>query len=378
MTVVLTSNRVIMRSGAPDPAVVSALTGLAAAGTEIGVISNHLKPAWFDSSFPAGSGVVHVQRLGRQNGSVISEIGEKHGIPTHDFVVLAADQNDVQMAKNGGAVVVAAGWAADVRTNGYGISVASPAEFVEVLGLVGSWPGDWYFVGDEPWYRVVSLSNVSGKYVGPAQEAFAAKVVGTIKEGGSRLQALLVVTARSLLTDGVAGRENLMWGFYPSAASTNADGETLADFAHRLRTVASRVRLAQRGTPLLIRHTASLKRSRGGAGDRSDPSNQIETLHLNPAYRRTVKGRNVVLLDDCTTYGVSFGVSAALLRAAGAASVTCVALGKFGDCLSYYEIDVDSDPFAPVTANDYSVRASRRFAGSRNTAAQNALIHLIK
>ena len=54
------------------------------------------------------------------------------------------------------------------------------------------------------------------------QEAFAAKVVGTIKGGGSRLQALLVVTARSLLMDGVAGRANLMWGFYPSAASTRA------------------------------------------------------------------------------------------------------------------------------------------------------------
>lgn len=367
-----------MKSGVPDQAVVSALTRLADEGSAIGVISNHPKPPWFDSSFPAASGVVHVQRRGRQDGSVISEIGGKHNIPTHDFVVLAADQNDVQMAKNGGAVVVAAGWAADLRTNGYGISVASPAELVEVLGLVGSWPGDWYFVGDEPWYRIVSLSNVSGKYVGPAQEDFAAKVVGTIKGGGSRLQALLVVTARSLLTGGVAGRENLMWGFYPSASSTNADGETLADFAHRLRTVASRVRLAERGTPLLIRHTASPKRSRGGVGDRSDPSSQLETLHLNPAYRGKVKGRNVVLLDDCTTYGVSFGVSAALLRAAGAASVTCVALGKFGDCLNYYEIDVACDPFARVAAAAYSVRMSRRFTGARNAAAQNALIHLIR
>jgi phosphoribosylpyrophosphate synthetase len=297
---------------------------------------------------PAASGVVHVWRVGRQDGSAIKEVGAKYSIPTHDFVVLAADQNDVQMAKNGAAVLVAAAWAADSRTNGYGISVASPAELVEVLGLVDSWPGDWYFAGDERWYRLVSLSNVSGKRVGPAQEAFAAKVVRTIKGGGPRLQALLVVTARSLLMGGIAGRDDLMWGFYPSAGSDNADGETLSDFAHRLRTVASRVKFAERGVPLFTRHTPSVKRSGGWGSDRTDPAGQIGTIHINPAYRGKVRGRNVVVLDDCATYGVSFGVSAALLRAAGAASVTCVALGKFGDCLDYYEIDVASDPFAPL------------------------------
>lgn len=378
VTVLLTSNRVVAPSGVPDRAVVTTLTRLATAGTTVGVVSNHATPSWFGSAFPSGSGVLFVQRMGRQDGSVIHDMSARSKIPARDFLVLAADQNDVQMAKNAGAVLVAAGWAADALTMKYGIAVGSPAELAEVLDLVGAWPGEWYFVGKEPWYQVDALSNVSGKHVGPAQEAFAAKAVSTIKGGGPRLTALLVVTVRSLLMGGIADRDDLMWGFYPSSTSKNADGETLADFGHRLRTVASRVKFAERGKPLLIRHAVSPKRSQGGGGDRTDPSDQIRTVHINPAYRGKVKGRNIVLLDDCTTYGVSFGVSAALLRVAGAASVTCVALGKFGNCLNYYEIDVTSDPFAPVAAGNYQVRVARPFAGAPNGGAQDALIHLIR
>lgn len=377
MSILLTSPSVVAPGGVVDAGVAGALAGLAAGGIAVAVISNHPMPAWFTTTLLGGA-VAFVQRYRRQDGSVITEVGRKHGIPSHDFIVLGASNDDVQMAKNGGAVLLPAGWAADPKIADYGIAVANATELTDALALIGGWPGNWYFEGTEPRYTVRSLSDVSGKSVGPAQEEFAKKIVNTIKGGGPRLQALLVVAARSLLMSGTARQDNLMWGVYPSSASGNTDAEILSDFGHRLRTVVSKVRFAKRGEPLFIRHTRSPKRSYGGGGDRTDPSGQIETLHLNPAYRGKVTGRNVVMLDDCTTYGVSFGVAAGFLRAAGAASVSCVALGKFGDQLRYYEVDIDSDPFVPVASRRYTVRTTRKFVGSTNTAAQAALRGLIK
>lgn len=377
MSIILASPTVVAPGGIVNGSVAAVLEALAGAGTTVGVISNQPQPPWFSAAF-AGGRVQFVQRHRRQDGSIITDFGAVHSIPAHDFIVLAATNDDVQMAKNGGGVLVPAGWAADAKVADYGIAVADGAELKDALGLIDGWPGSWYFEGTEPWYGVRSLSDVSGKHVSTPQEEFARKVVNTIKGGGPRLQALLVVAARSLLMSGTAAQDKLMWGVYPSSASANDDGETLSDFGHRLRTVVSKVHWAKRGAPLLIRHTRSAKRSYGASGDRTDPADQIETLHINPEYRGKVAGRHVVMLDDCATYGVSFGVASAFLRKAGAASVSCVALGKFGNQLRYYEIDIGSDPFAPVAAGQYTMRLMRHFAGTTNPAAQAALRGLIK
>lgn len=376
MTIVLTSPQVIAPGGVVNSDAVAAFMDLASAGIPIGVISNHAEPQWFGGTFPA-DGVEFVHRQGRQDGSVISDVSVKYGIPSHDFVVLGASNDDLQMAKNGGAVFIAAGWAADRKTATYGIQVGSAQEFIATIRIVSGWHGRWYFEGQEPRYNVRALSNVSGKQVGPAQERFASQIVNTVKRGGPRLNALLVVAARSLLMAGTANQDRLMWGVYPSSTSTNDDREILSEFSHRLRTVVSRVQFAKRGEPLFIRHTSSSKRSYGGGGARTNPAEQIESLHLNPSYRTKITHRNVVILDDCTTYGVSFGVAAALLRAAGAESITCVALGKFGNVLHYYELDVKTDPFAPIRHGQYALGVRRTFAGHQDPTAQAELVELI-
>lgn len=379
MSVVLTSTTTIAPNGIINTNVATALATLASDGTPVGIISNNPQPTWFNEFF-SSTKVVFRQHNKRQDGTIIPILSKLNSIPTHDFVVLGATIDDVQMAKNGGAVLVPAGWAASQEVTKYGIAVANEVEFSEAISLINEWPGSWYFEGSKPKYAVRSLCNVSGKNVPYDQEQFSKKVVVTIKGGGARLQALLVVAARSLLMSAIATQNNLMWGVYPSSTSTsaNADTETLSDFSHRLRTVVSRVTFAKRNAPLFIRHAASIKRSSGKATNRIDPANQIETLHLNPVYKGKVAGRNVVLLDDCTTYGTSFGVASAYLRKAGAASVSCLALGKFGDQLHYYDIDIKTDPFAPVTKQQYTVLNTCYFGGSHNHAAQLALRGLIK
>ncbi|MBO9357665.1 hypothetical protein GG851_27045 [Bordetella petrii] len=83
------------------------------------------------------------------------------------------------------------------------------------------------------------------------------------------------------------------------------------------------------------------------------------------------------MVDDCTTYGVSFGVAAAFLRKAGATSVTGIALGKFGNQFRQYDIDILTDPFSPVKEGGYVIKSSEPLRGVANPVSQQVLQMLI-
>ncbi|QQX86686.1 hypothetical protein JJQ59_28415 [Cupriavidus necator] len=375
---VATSISAIAPAGVVNNDVVSVLRQLSAQ-YPVGVFSNHAKPTWFDAHF-AASAVQFIYQPGRQDGEVLKHNCGLLGVATHDCIVLAASIEDIAMGKNGGAVVVAAGWAAVPRVQTLGVRAATPPEFLEIVQLTAQWQGQWWFAGNGQAYVVRALADLSGygANITQQQQAFGQRLTNVVKSGGAALNALLAVSARSLLIDGTGSIDGLFWGVYPSSASCNSDNEVLSDFAHRLRTTVSRVQMARRGQPLFLRHVPSVKRSGGGAFDRNDPTNQIETIHLNPAYSTgQLVGKSVVVLDDCTTYGVSFGVASAFLRAAGVANVLGLALGKFGNRLSYYDITINSNPFLPVANGNYVFRGRIPLGGVTNAAVQLQLHSLI-
>jgi hypothetical protein len=380
MLILLTSPDFVIRGGAPDPSIVSVLRQVVGANNPVGLISNHGQPSWFAPNF-VNSNVQFLTVRGRQSGQIVAHNAALLSLKPFDVLVLAVKAEDVQMGKNGGAVLVAAGWATAPQVKALGIRVDNAKELKEVVDLTSGWSGHWWFNGNGAQYGIRALADLSGKghTITQQQQLFGQKLTAIVKNGGSRLNALLVVTARSLLMDGIGNKENLVWGVYPSSSSDNSDTEVLSDFTHRLRTTVSRVQYCKRGQPLFIRHTPSSKRSWGGGGNRSDPSEQLLTTHLNPFYKEKQRlvGKNVIVVDDCTTYGVSFGVAAALLRKAGAASVTGVALGKFGNQLCYYEIDVKTDPFAPITSAGFGVSIQVAFSGTNSATTQQVLQSLI-
>jgi hypothetical protein len=374
--IIMTSPDALLRAGTPDPALVQVLREAAAAGHPVGLISNHREPAWFGPAL-GGSGVQFLQSIGRQSGDVVRANAERLHVQPFDVIVLATKGEDVQMGKNGGAVLVGAGWSSDAQVKALGVGVADATQLREVIQLTASWTGQWWYTGSAPRYRVLALSDLSGYGKSVTQQEFAQRLTATVKKGGPRLTALLAITARSLLMDGTGAVKDLLWGVYPSSRSANDDRDTLCDFAHGLRTTVSRVRFSARGEPLFIRHQPSAKRSSGGGGDRTDPADQILTIHLNPAYRRRLAGKHAIVVDDCTTYGVSFGVAAAFLLKAGAASVTGVALGKFGNQARHYEIDVKTDPFQPVVAGGFELLSMGSLTGTTNSVSQATLHTLI-
>lgn len=360
---------------ATDQAVVKVLSDLKASSNIVAVISNHDKPEWFDDTFN-NTRVQFIKQLGRQNGKIVAENAATLKLEPYDVIVLAGTDTDVQMGKNGGAVVVVAGWSANAKIQSYGICVQDAQELQDVINIATEWNGHWWFSAQRTFYSINALGDLSTYGKQQAQETFAKQLTHTAKQGGSKLTALLTITARSLLMDGIGDESKLAWGVYPSSSSANDDTEVLSDFTHRLRTTVSKVQLAKKGKPLFIRHTPSAKRSSGGGGgDRTDPAGQITTIHVNPVYKGKLTGRHVIVVDDCTTYGVSFAVAAAFLKKAGASKVTGIALGKFGNQLRHYDITINTDPYAPVT--DFIEIARDSFKGSNNNTALHDLTVLV-
>ncbi len=373
---VLTSPRAIFDGAQARPDVVAALKELSTFA-DVGVVSNNAEPDWFPLAF-GGSTVIFLRITGRQKGKWLRENAEKNKIPLHQVLVIAANKEDLQMAKNNMALLVGAGWAEDQYVAKAGLKVVNPTDLLNLARLASEWDGRAWFRAEGTNYTVEALCDASStQYKSEEQQRFGRAVTGAVKQGTSTLNSILALTAGSLIRAGLSETKDLFWGVYPSSSSNNDDTETLSDFAYRLRTTVSKVRFAKRGEALFHRHHSSPKRSAGEGGPREDPTGEVESLHLNPAYKSQLIGRNVVVLDDFTTYGVSMGVAWGFLRAARARSMTGIALGKFGNCLGNYDIQINSDPFKRVSGGEWTYQRPDWNSEDSSSEDQGALRRLL-
>lgn len=264
-------------------ALAAIFSNVSAQGNPVLIVSNNEKPIWFDDLFKE-TGVIFRKEVGRQNGTLIPRLAESLDIRPYDTLVLAANKEDVAMGKNGNAVLVAANWSNDPHVKALGIKVQHGDDLDQIIKMTANWDGDWWYSGTAAGYEIRVLGDLSTYYKPIDQEIFGNQLKVTVKNGGAQLGALLALTARSALIEGLGQLENTLWGIFPSSNSTNKDAEVLSDFCHRLRTTVSKVRFCKKGQPLLIRHTVSRKRSSGGISDRENPAEQLSTLHINPYY----------------------------------------------------------------------------------------------
>jgi hypothetical protein len=115
----------ILKGSAPDPKLIALMKKIRGSHP-VGLISNGEEPNWFASAFK-DSNVQFIREPGRQNGEIVSRNAKKFKLNSFDVIVLATKSEDVQMGKNGGAVLIGAGWSADPRVQDLGIGVSDPA-----------------------------------------------------------------------------------------------------------------------------------------------------------------------------------------------------------------------------------------------------------
>ncbi|MDC6378891.1 hypothetical protein BW687_001710 [Pseudomonas graminis] len=100
------------------------------------------------------------------------------------------------------------------------------------------------------------------------------------------------------------------------------------------------------------------------------------TPHLNPAYHAQIRRQKVIVVDDYTTYVISLAVARAFLHASGAASVSGIASGNFGNQLGYHDIVINPDPFQPVGSDQFQLMSRSALPGGTDGTAEQTLLAL--
>jgi hypothetical protein len=369
---ILTSKAAILdATGKPYPGVIEALREVYTNGSPTIVLSNLPKPRlWDDHGFLKfhECGFIRSRGSGKIVGEILAGSANK-GLRHSDIIVLGAKDRDFFMAVNSRSLLIRCDWAAPLedRIANYGVPFAKPANIPAVVRLLeGGAP--WYFVHTGGFLTIYAQTNAGTKFETDAKMIrLVESLRNCLKSGAAHLAKAFMLHFLSSIYSTEQFSDVDVWGFYPSSNSTNIEEEIMADFCREARvTFGQRTR-----GPLFIRHKASPRRHLGG-GDRTDPTSQLATVHLNPRYRGRLQGKTVAVLDDYLTYGVSFGVAAALLKSAGAAHVFGAALGKFGSCANCYRISINSDPFAPL--DDYSAHGYTYMDGQIDANAQSSFL----
>lgn len=349
---ILLSTDVIWDSArnAPIENVASSLEEIKKAGVTVFLISSHTEPAWLSKEFSAIR-FCSCPFSERKSGAIVDrliEINSKLNLKKSEILVLGAKDADFFMAVNSQSLLVRCGWASKLedKIRNYGIGLNDPRLLGKLIRLLqGKKP--WYFQASDEDLQVFSLTNAGtiGVTHLPSLNLIN-QLKDCLKAGEKKRKAAFNIHLLSSLNATEGFRDVDWWCCYPSSNPSNE--EIMDDFVTLARTTFKK----KSPGPLLIRHTPAPKRHVQG-GDRTDPSSQLTTIHLNPKYRGKLEGATVAVLDDYLTYGVSFGVASALLRKAGATKVLAVSMGKFGRCARFYNIEIqEDDVFKPISRFD--------------------------
>ncbi len=330
-------------------------------------VSDAPKPQWFDEKCGKPLLFCNAPALGsgsRKSGKFVDKLLTLNAgrLQKSQIVMLGFTENDIPMYANSKSVLIRCDWRTDIcariRDLNYGIPCALPSELGRILVLLDE-QNPWYYTAADPAYDTYVLTNGATR-AGHDEElkVLASRLQDCLKRGNPTYRQEFMIHLLSSLYATTAFQSASTWTYYPSSHSDNTGKEIIAEFVEIARTT---FKARKKPDPLIIRHKPTAARHTSAQNGRMDPREQVESIHLHPSYKGTLAGKTVVIFDDYTTYGLSFSVAAAFLKKAGAAKVLAVAAGKFPRTPYIHEIEIGSDPFAPVSK--FSILATRQQNG---------------
>jgi len=253
------------------------------------------------------------------------------GIDQYELVWLGDGDLDMRSAVNTKVAYFNAGWSEPDYA--YGINVFEPRLFAAIMGECFAKPVDWFVALDavDLAARPLTVRAMTDSRGGGSQ-ALQDQLRRFLKDRQNfPLGPFMFGEAATLHLLGSVYGAGLApvtdtWTVYPGSKRASGTNPSLAPF------VANAARLFRTSyvDDLLIRHTDALDsgQTRAGGGQVGF-SNQINTMQLNPARRQNIRGKRIVVVDDFETDGNSLECARNLLLQAGAASVTCLSIGKY-------------------------------------------------
>ncbi len=339
------------------PGVVASLEEASANGNPIVLVSNRSKPEFLrgeELSF-----IKFIKVSGRQNGKFVENLvkaNQEKGWEKSDIVVLGSNDEDFFMAVNSQSLLIRCDWVSDLgsKIKRYGVSLAHPEVVPNILKLLED-ESPWYFRFDSDFFDVYSLTNAGTfQEKNPNIIRLVERLQSCLKDGEKKSKQAFILHFLSSLYSTPIFQDVDVWGYYPSSGSQNCGDEIMAEFVERAAHTYKKI--FNKTNPLFIRHNKTEARHKSG-GNRDNPDSQLQSIHLNPSYEGKIEGKTIAVLDDYINRGVSFSVSAALLKAAGAKKVIAVSMGKFGNQFKIFDIKLDSkEVYKPMTkfaANGY-------------------------
>ncbi|MGW0545704.1 hypothetical protein [Streptomyces altiplanensis] len=272
-------------------------------------------------------------RKNRGSGLWLDQAAERLGLRKNQLVIVGTTEWDWMTGINAGVLYFHARWASALGRTIDALGADDPAHLYWWLERHLLHEPEWIFALDdaERRLRVRSLFQPDETFPGTSPSSFNLKTVFTYDKevtvgDGSARDILMVHLLCSAYLDG--SLPNRAWFcVYPSSTPGRVNDQ-LAEF---LEVAKVMVGSYYRGD-LLVRASqatdTSLARANGRHGTVSIAT-QATTVHLNPKYRNTVRGKTVIVFDDFTTEGMSLDWARNLLAKAGASRIIGVTIGKY-------------------------------------------------
>ena len=173
---------------------------------------------------------------------------------------------------------------------------------------------------------LIALSCANDNWATTDEQVVIDNFRNALKHGTQAYRDALLFHFLSGVTQSEELRSIEIWAAMPS--SKGKPSEILSEFKEHCRYLTGR-RLKD---DLLIRNTATKSsHSTNGIYRRTslDASKHLNTMNINPRYRKNLRGKVVCVIDDYVTNGTTTEAVRALLESAGVKAVIFVSIGRF-------------------------------------------------
>ncbi len=262
----------------------------------------------------------------------IGAVRARFGIRENELLYLGDTMNDCREAVNSDIAFFQATWSS-AAVLPYGIRIASPSEFADIV--------ETYFLKQALWYYKVDDRDTLNRPVivralidiRKAEERGIKNLLKGINQSKAEqqqrtrlVQHLSMHLFASLYLEGLhlpPLHSRVMWALYPGHDGPQTG--VLDEFA----SMASRL-FRDSYQDIILRHTVAQKLAFLRKNKEDAPIDiQLQSICLNPAWRNKIVGATILLFDDFTTYAHGFETARNFLFNAGADHVISIAVGKY-------------------------------------------------